>query len=218
MKRVFKSLIAAIFIMLVMSSTAFAQVNLDIKVSGTEVTIDGSSDHPSGDVTIQIWSGDKRYYIDAATTDSSGDFHFKFNTKEGLDYQGKINVAGETKEFSFSTKAQEGAKVEAYRIDVKPITKGEVQAVGFAIKNISDGNQDVTFIVVLYEKNTMKMRDYSYVKKALSASEEEVFVAGFTIPPTGNYVVKAIICDNIESVNEGTLMNVLVDPVTIGVE
>ncbi|KPU43362.1 kappa-carrageenase precursor [Oxobacter pfennigii] len=117
MKKVFKSLIAAILIVMTMSSIAFAQVGLDITVNGAEITINGTSDHPSKNVMIQTWSGNKKYYIDAAQTDSAGNFSFEFNTEEGLNYQGKVNVGGELRDFSFSTKSSEEIAVQSVELD-----------------------------------------------------------------------------------------------------
>ncbi|WP_051542251.1 Ig-like domain-containing protein [Clostridium lundense] len=118
MRKFLRSFIALQLVIMSMSSTVFAQVDVKVKVDGSEVAIDGTSDHALQNVMIQTWNGDTKYYIDADKTDVNGKFNFKFKTKENLDYSGKVNVGGELKDFQFSTKdSSSEIKVESVKFN-----------------------------------------------------------------------------------------------------
>ncbi|WP_125153166.1 DUF4430 domain-containing protein [Clostridium rectalis] len=104
MKKIWKSFIAFILIIMSMTCTVFARIDLDISVNGNEVIIKGSSNHLQENVMIQTYNGDRKYYIDADKTNKNGDFTFKFKTLDNMDFKGNINVGGELKGFDFSTK------------------------------------------------------------------------------------------------------------------
>ncbi|NOH15846.1 prenyltransferase/squalene oxidase repeat-containing protein [Clostridium cochlearium] len=108
---------------------------------------------------------------------------------------------------------EEKFKVE--RIGEGNLKKGSSAEIKFDIENISKRDEEVTLAVILYDKKDKKeMINHSYVKKILKAGEKEIFAAGFIIPEEGDYVVKAIICDNLNT----NKMNVLVKPIEIAVE
>ncbi|WP_206781996.1 DUF4430 domain-containing protein [Clostridium tetani] len=109
---------------------------------------------------------------------------------------------------------QKSEKFIAKRIGKEKLKKNSNAEVKFHIENISKENEEVTLAVVLYDKNTNEMVNYSYVRKTLKAGEKEKFAGGFTIPQKGDYVVKAIICDSLNT----DKMNVLTEPVEIAVE
>ncbi|RXM72911.1 DUF4430 domain-containing protein [Clostridium tetani] len=104
MKKFWKSFMATLLIVISMTCTVFAKVDVKVNVSGNDVIINGRSNHTGQNVMIQTWSGDKKYYIDADKTDKEGSFQFKFKTADNMDYDGKINVGGELQDFKFSTK------------------------------------------------------------------------------------------------------------------
>ncbi|NOH15847.1 DUF4430 domain-containing protein [Clostridium cochlearium] len=104
MKKFWKSFIATLLIVISMTCTVFAKVNIKVNVNGSDVIVNGTSNHPSQNVMIQTWNGNKKYYIDADETDKNGEFQFNFKTKENLDYHGMVNVGGELRDFNFSTK------------------------------------------------------------------------------------------------------------------
>lgn len=104
MKKFWKSFMATLLIVISMTCTVFAKVDVKVNVSENDVIINGSSNHTGQNVMIQTWSGDKKYYIDADKTDKEGSFRFKFKTADNIDYDGKINVGGELQDIKFSTK------------------------------------------------------------------------------------------------------------------
>ncbi|RXI38394.1 hypothetical protein DP129_09130 [Clostridium tetani] len=114
-------------------------------------------------------------------------------------------------------KAEESHKPEnfkAKRIGEENLKKNSSAQVKFDVENISKEDEEVALAIVLYDKNTNEMINYSYVKKILKSGKKEVFAAGFIIPEKGDYLVKAIICDDLNP----TKMNVLADPIKIEVE
>ena len=87
------------------------------------------------------------------------------------------------------------------RIGNDPIRKGTEGRVEIRIKNISSSDKSATFIVVLFNKDESKMINYSYVNEAIKAGETKEMGAGFLIPETGDYIIKAIVWDNFENQN-----------------
>lgn len=115
MRKFWKVFISTLLVIMSMTCTVFAKVDLNIKTNGPEVIINGSSDHKLQNVMIQTWNGDKKYHIDIDKTDKDGNFNFKFKTVEDMDFNGKANVGGELKDFTFSTKAE--VKVESIQLN-----------------------------------------------------------------------------------------------------
>ncbi|KHO39844.1 hypothetical protein OR62_03850 [Clostridium tetani] len=114
-------------------------------------------------------------------------------------------------------KAEESHKPEnfkAKRIGEENLKKNSSTQVKFDVENISKEDEEVALAIVLYDKNTNEMINYSYVKKILKSGKKEVFAAGFITPEKGHYLVKAIICDDLNPKK----MNVLADPIKIEVE
>lgn len=114
-------------------------------------------------------------------------------------------------------KAEESHKPEnfkAERIGEENLKKNSSAQVKFDVENISKEDEEVALAIVLYDKNTNEMINYSYVKKILKSGKKEVFAAAFIIPEKGDYLVKAIICDDLNPKK----MNVLADPIKIEVE
>ena len=118
MKKFWKSFIATLLILMSMTCTVFAKVDLNISVNGNNVIVDGTSDHLLKNTMIQTWNGDKKYYIDAGKTNEEGNFKFVFKTKENLDYEGKLNVGGELKGFEFSTKESIGENINIENVEL----------------------------------------------------------------------------------------------------
>ncbi len=87
------------------------------------------------------------------------------------------------------------------RIGNDPIRKGTEGRVEIRIKNISSSDKSATFIVVLFNKDESKMINYSYVNEAIKAGETKEMGAGFLIPETGDYIIKAMVWDNFENQN-----------------
>ncbi|WP_125153167.1 DUF4430 domain-containing protein [Clostridium rectalis] len=94
------------------------------------------------------------------------------------------------------------------------LKKGSSAEAKLSIKNNGKENKKITLAVVLYDSKTNEMINYSYIKKTLKAGAKEDFAGGFIIPKEGNFVVKAIICDDLSTEK----MNVLADPILIKVE
>ena len=109
---------------------------------------------------------------------------------------------------------QESEKFVATRVGEENLKKNSSAQVKFNVENILKEDEEVALAIVLYDKNTNEMINYSYVKKILKSGKKEVFAAGFIIPEKGDYLVKAIICDDLNPKK----MNVLVDPIKIEVE
>lgn len=80
------------------------------------------------------------------------------------------------------------------------------------IKNNTEVNRQVTFIVVLYDKDEGKMVNYTYLTKILKPFENEDIAGGFLIPESGNFEVKGFLWDNMND------MNALAEPVVVKVE
>lgn len=142
MRKFLRSFIALQLVIMSMSSTVFAQVDVKVKVDGSEVAIDGTSDHALQNVMIQTWNGDTKYYIDADKTDVNGKFNFKFKTKENLDYSGKVNINGEWKEFEFSTKSE--VKIESIKLNKTNVELKEGESEKLIVivtpENVTNGN------------------------------------------------------------------------------
>ncbi|MFD3157696.1 prenyltransferase/squalene oxidase repeat-containing protein [Haloimpatiens sp. FM7330] len=100
------------------------------------------------------------------------------------------------------------------RIGEGKLKKNSDANVKFSIKNNLKEDKEVTFAVVLYDKDTNEMLNYSYIKKNIKAGENDEFAGGFSIPPKGNYKVKAIVCDDLDP----DKMNILSNVVEIEVE
>uniref|UniRef100_UPI0004865DC3 hypothetical protein n=1 Tax=Clostridium lundense TaxID=319475 RepID=UPI0004865DC3 len=111
-------------------------------------------------------------------------------------------------------KPEEPKNFVVKRIGEGNLKKGSSAEVKFNIENVSKEAKEVTLAIVLFDKKTNEMKNYSYVKKNLNAGEKEEFAGGFTIPQEGDYEVKAIICDDLNPEK----MNILADPVKITVE
>lgn len=94
------------------------------------------------------------------------------------------------------------------------LKKGTRAEAAFNITNNQSNDQNVTLLVVLYNKDTNEMIDYSYIEKILKGESTEKFAGGFSIPSDGNYLVKGIVCDDLDSSN----MNLLSNSAVIDVE
>ncbi|MGF7060350.1 Ig-like domain-containing protein [Brassicibacter mesophilus] len=93
----------------------------------------------------------------------------------------------------------ESEEIKIIRVGNEPIKKGTEARLEINIKNNSKESKTATFIIVLYDKNTNKMINYSYVKQTLEASEDKNMGAGFLIPEKGDYIIKGLVWDGFES-------------------
>lgn len=69
------------------------------------------------------------------------------------------------------------------------------------LRNLTEEKRSATLIVVLYDKKTNKLLNYSIIKKELESKEELELAAGFLIPETGDYYIKAFLWDDLEEQN-----------------
>lgn len=69
------------------------------------------------------------------------------------------------------------------------------------LNNLTDQTKSATLIITLYEKQTNKLLNYSIAKKDLQAYEDLELGAGFLLPETGNFYIKAFVWDDLEEQN-----------------
>ncbi|MFD3157695.1 Ig domain-containing protein [Haloimpatiens sp. FM7330] len=125
MKKVWK-IFMSLMLTIMMTTTAFAEVNVNVKNENGNITVSGTSDHKSQNVMIETWNQDKKYYIDADKTDENGNFQFEFKTASNINYNGRVKVGGESKDFNFSTGAFIG--VQEIKLNKTSIKLKEGQA------------------------------------------------------------------------------------------
>lgn len=95
----------------------------------------------------------------------------------------------------------EPEEIEIERVGNDQIRKGTEGYVKINIINNSDESIKATFIIVLYDKNTNEMINYSYVEQYLNAKESKDMGAGFLIPEKGDYIIKGLVWDDMENQN-----------------
>lgn len=99
-----KKSILVLLLILSFTTQSFAGIKVDVEVnkdSEVEVTIDSS--HERDPIAIQIYDDDRRYYIDQDVTNKDGSAEFYFQLEGDKEYDGKVNINGRQKKFSFST-------------------------------------------------------------------------------------------------------------------
>ena len=81
--------------------------------------------------------------------------------------------------------------------DIK-VANGEKANAKVKMKNLKEEQKPATVIVVLYDKKTNKLVNYSVIKKHLNGEEELELAAGFLVPNTGDYYIKTFLWDDLE--------------------
>lgn len=99
------------------------------------------------------------------------------------------------------------------RIGNDVIRNGSEAKIEIMILNCSNETKAATLIVVLYEKDSNKMINYSFVKEIFEPEKSRNMGAGFLVPATGEYIIKGFVWDNMEGQNI-----ILANPITIQVE
>jgi len=79
------------------------------------------------------------------------------------------------------------------------IKNGSEARLEFEIKENLGETRSATLIVVLYDKNTNKMVNYSYATKEFRPGESVKLGTGFLIPNSGKYVVRCFVWESFES-------------------
>ncbi|HHV19493.1 MAG TPA: hypothetical protein GXZ27_11710, partial [Thermoanaerobacterales bacterium] len=69
----------------------------------------------------------------------------------------------------------------------------------FQIQNNGEEVRSATLIVVLYDKNTNKMENYSFAAKSFESGETTNLGAGFLVPDTGRYFIKCFVWESFEN-------------------
>ncbi len=152
---------------------------------------------PAGEI---IWSSSKE---DVAVIGSQG----KVTAKK----PGEAVITARIKDTEISaslviTVAQKEINVE-YIGDIS-LKNGKQVTARVSIENLTEKISPATLIIALYD-NSGRMINYSIISKDLSAKEKLELSAGFLVPDTGSYSVKAFLWDNLE--NQDVIMNKYVD-------
>ncbi len=108
---------------------------------------------------------------------------------KGKDIRDSIEIIIYEKEFEIEYTGDSAAK------------NGKQADAGVKIINLTDSSKSATLIVALYENKTNKLINYSMVKKELISKEELEMSAGFLVPESGNYYIKAFVWDDMKSQN-----------------
>jgi hypothetical protein len=153
---------------------------------------------PAGEL---IWSSSQE---DVAAADNQGKVTAK---KPG---EAVITASIKDTEISASlaiTVAQKEINVE-YIGDIT-IKNGKQVTTKVAIENLTEKISPATLIIALYDNNSGRMINYSVISKDLAGKEKLELSAGFLVPDTGSYSVKAFLWDDLE--NQNVIMNEYVD-------
>jgi len=100
---------------------------------------------------------------------------------------------------------------EFIRRDEGNIKKGEEAKIDLIVTNHSDKEQQATCILALYQIDADRrtLYTYTFVSKAIPAESSEDITAGFLVPDSGNYEIKAFLWDDFEQKQP------LADPINI---
>lgn len=100
---------------------------------------------------------------------------------------------------------------EIIRVGKEIFKNGSEAKLQVRVKNIADKNQQATLMVVLYDKDSNKMINYSYVIQNINAGESKDMIGGFLVPVNGNYEVRGCVWDNFEEQNIFLTTPIVVD-------
>ena len=98
------------------------------------------------------------------------------------------------------SKTGSGYDFEFIRRDARNIKKGEEAKIDLIVTNHSDKEQQATCILALYQIDADRktLCTYTFVNKTIPARSSENITAGFLIPSSGNYEIKALLWDDFE--------------------
>lgn len=153
---------------------------------------------PAGEI---IWMSSQQ---DVAAVDSQGKVTAK---KSG---EAVITASIKDTEISASleiTVAEKEIYVE-YVGDIS-LENGKHVTAKVLIENLTEKISPATLIIALYDNSSGRMINYSIMSRDLAGKEKLELSAGFLVPETGSYSVKAFLWDNLE--NQSVIMNEYVD-------
>lgn len=175
------------------------------------------------------WSKNGNTLLDALLSFKVDD-HFEYKTKWGSEkksateqsflaladlYRGK-SMYQNLKIYKYpddgDDKEKNKEKLDLHRKGDERFRRGEEAKIEISVENNTSEDKEVTLILVLYEEDDEEMVNYTYLTKEVKVDEEEVLSAGFLIPKSGDYEVKAFLWDNLED------MNILTDPIIVDVK
>lgn len=86
-------------------------------------------------------------------------------------------------------------------MDNEEIKNGREAKIEIRIQNNDETSRPSTFIVVLYDKDTNQMLNYTFVKDIFEPEKVRNMGAGFLVPDTGRYIIKSFVWDGFEDQN-----------------
>jgi prenyltransferase beta subunit len=87
------------------------------------------------------------------------------------------------------------------RVDNEEIKNGGEAKIEIRVQNNGNASWPSTLIVVLYDKNTNQMINYSFVKDIFEPEKIRNMGAGFLVPDTGKFIIKSFVWDGFENQN-----------------
>ncbi len=99
----------------------------------------------------------------------------------------------------------EPAQFDIERIGNSLYHNGEEALIKIEVKNVSDEISDALLIVLLVDKDTNQLLNYTYIMEAFDAKQNHEMAAGLLIPEVGDYEIRAYVWDNFE--NQKVLMD-----------
>ncbi|WP_432408118.1 S-layer homology domain-containing protein [Wukongibacter sp. M2B1] len=99
-----KKSILVLLLILSFTTQSFAGIKVDVEVNkDLEVEVKIDSSYEREPIAIQVYDDDRRFYIDQNLTNRDGSAEFYFQLEDDKKYDGKVNIDGRQKKFSFST-------------------------------------------------------------------------------------------------------------------
>lgn len=167
------------------------------------------------------WIKNENTMLDALLQFKEGD-HFKYDSYYGTD----ISMATE-QAFCALADLYNGRSMYE-NITYLPITaeqdftvtrvgsgdfeKGKEARLEVNVKNNTNTDEQMTFIVALYDTSQNEMINYTYITKTLDAGQNENLAGGFLIPSSGDYEVRGFLWDDMMD------MNALAEPIIVQVQ
>lgn len=84
----------------------------------------------------------------------------------------------------------------------------EIYTASYQLKNTSDENKSVSFIIALYDMND-NIINTAVAEKTLKAGEEANMTNGIRIPDTGRYTLKIFVWDSVKDMNTIVPVNII---------
>lgn len=173
MRKGFLSILLTVLLIWALAIPSFAAVNLDVEVNQTHVSIKGTSNYQYMPVSIRVFDDSRSYYIDQGITREDGSFEFNFKLDENSEYDAKINIGGEIKEFSISTTGYSGEEPgleKTVYISIKGYNNQTI--LSRTRMKINDGDTVLDVLMrVLNEHNIPYVVDKGYVRSINELSE-----------------------------------------------